>query len=56
MAILILQAASTRAGIVASNSWNTHPEACRRHLIREWLEAGFFMLLLFKLNGDVPAS
>ena len=56
MAILILQAASTRAGIVASNSWNTHPEACRRHLIRERLEAGFFMLLLFKINGDVPAS
>ena len=56
MTILILQAASTRAGIVAFNSWNTHSKTCRRHLIREWLEAGFFMLLLFKLNGDVPAS
>ena len=56
MTILVLQAASTRAGIVASNSWNTNSEARRRHLFRERLEAGFFMLLLFKLNGDVPAS
>ena len=56
MTILILQAASTRAGIVAFNSWNTHSKTCRRHLIRERLEVGFFMLLLFKLNGDVPAS
>ena len=56
MTVLVLQPASTRAGIVASNSWNTHSKTCRRHLIRERLEAGFFMLLLFKLNGDVPAS
>ena len=56
MTVLVLQTASTRAGIVAFNSWNTHSKTCRRHLIREWLEAGFFMLLLFKLNGDVPAS
>ena len=25
--VLVLQTASTRAGIVASDSWNTHPEA-----------------------------
>ena len=56
MTVLVLQSASTRAGVVAADSWNTHSKTCRRRLIWEWLEAGFFMLLLFKLNGDVPAS
>ena len=45
MTVLVLQAASTRAGIVAFNSWNTHSKTCRRHLIREWLEVRLFVLL-----------
>ena len=45
MTVLVLQSASTRAGFVAPNSWNTHSKTRRRHLIRERLEAWLFVLL-----------